>query len=291
MDSVSLDDLVTQVRQVAGADPLDRLDAAVTLAAALSGHADALMDRFVTEARQAGLSWTDIGARLGVTKQAARKRFTDRPPAPVLDPQTRLRPRLQACLDRAHTIAHANGAAEVSTHHLLAGLLAEGVAAAILERLGVTGQNIQSSAAHLFGPTEPTESAADDRAAVLSAESVCAIEAAAGHARATAVDPDRVEVDTEHLLLVLTMDPGSRARRVLLDLGTDIAAIKKELACHLTLNPRRIARWGRRRRGSSACSFCGAAETPARPLVHGPGVAICGTCTARAAQALDRRAA
>jgi ClpX C4-type zinc finger/Clp amino terminal domain, pathogenicity island component len=286
MDGVSLDDLVMQVRKVAGADPLDRVDAAVTLAAALSGHADALVDRFVAEARQASLSWTDIGARLGVTKQAARKRFTDRPPTPVLDPQVRLRPRLQACLDRAHTLAHADGAAEVGTHHLLGGLLAEGVAAAILERLGVTAQSIQTSAARLFGPTEP---AASDRAPVLSAEAVCAVEAAAGHARATAPGPDSVEVGTEHLLLVLALDPGSRARRVLLDLGTDIAAIKKELACHVTLNPRRIGRWGRRRRDSSACSFCGGAETPARPLVHGPGVAICGTCTARAAQALDRR--
>jgi hypothetical protein len=287
MDGVSLDDLVARVRRVSGADPLDRVDAAVTAAVALRGHADAVVDRFVAEARQAGLSWTDIGARLGVTKQAARKRFTERRSTVVLDPLTRLRPRLQICLDRANTLAHADGTAEVGTHHLLAGLLADGVAAAILDRVGVTAQAVQASAARLFGQTDPADG---DRPPVLSAEAVCAVEAAAGHARATAADPDRIEVGTEHLLLVLAMDPGSRARRVLLDLGADVAVIKKELACHITLNPRRIGRLGGRRRDSPACSFCGAAETAVRPLVHGPGVAICGTCNTRAAQALDRRA-
>jgi ClpX C4-type zinc finger/Clp amino terminal domain, pathogenicity island component len=289
MEAVSLEDLVTQVRQAAGPDPLDRVDTAVALAASMTGRADALVDRFVADARQAGLSWTDIGARLGVTKQAARKRFTDRPPTPVLDPQVRLQPRLQACLDRAHDLARGDGAAEVGTHHLLAGLLAEGVAAAILERLGVTVQAIHASAARLFGPPPPVGA---DEPPALSADAVCAIEAAAHHAQGTAPEPGRAEVGTEHLLLVLALDPGSRARRVLLDLGTDIAPIKKELACHLTLNPRRIGRPGRRRRRTGpACSFCGAAETPARPLVHGPGVAICSTCTTRAGQALEKRAA
>ena len=42
--------------------------------------ADRLLDHFVAHARGSGMSWTDIGARLGVTKQAARQRFT--PTAP-----------------------------------------------------------------------------------------------------------------------------------------------------------------------------------------------------------------
>jgi hypothetical protein len=284
VDGISFDALVAQVRQAAGPDPLDRVDAAVALAATVTGLADALVDQFVAEARQTGLSWTDIGDRLGVTKQAARKRFAEPPRMPVLDPQVRLRPRLQTCLDRAHELAADDGAAEVGTHHLLAGLLAEGVAAAILEGLGVTAAAIHASAERLFDASTPLS----DGRPVLSAEAVCAIEAAAGHARGSAPDPDSVEVGTEHLMLVLVLDPGSRARRILLDLGTDIAVIKKELACHVTLNPRRIGR--RRRRSGPTCSFCGAAETPSRPLVHGPGVRICGTCTTRAAQALERRA-
>jgi hypothetical protein len=290
MGGVSLDDLIGQVRQAAGEGPLERVDAAVTVAAGLAERSDALVDHFVGEARRAGLSWTEIGARLGVTKQAARKRFTDRPPQPVLGPGVILRPRLQTCLGRAHEIAAAEHAAEVGGQHLLAGLLADGVAAAILDRLGVTAEAIAASGARLFGPVQP-----GDGAPVLSPEAVCAVEAAAHHAQATAGDPDRVEVGTEHLLLVLALDSGSRARRVLVDLGADLAMIKKELACHLTLNPRRLMpgrtrRLGRNRRSGPACSFCGAAETPSRPLVHGPGVAICGSCTTRAGQALDRRA-
>ena len=40
--------------------------------------ADQLITHFVNEARDAGLSWTPIGERMGVTKQAARKRFVPR---------------------------------------------------------------------------------------------------------------------------------------------------------------------------------------------------------------------
>lgn len=284
MGGVSLDDLVAQVHGTAGADHLDRVEAAVALAGGLHERADALVDHVVGEARRAGVSWTDIGGRLGVSKQAARKRFTDRPPTPVLAANVVLRPRLRACLDRAHEVAAVEQAGQVGTHHLLAGLLAEGVAAAILDQVAVTAAAIQESSRRLFGPAEP-----GDGPPVLSAEAVCAIEAAAHHAQATAADPDRVEVGTEHLLLVLALDPGSRVRRVLVDLGVDIAVIKKELACHLTLNPRRIG-WRSKRRRGPACSFCGAAESVARPLVHGPAVAICGTCTTRAAQAIERRA-
>jgi hypothetical protein len=48
---------------------------------------------------------------------------------------------------------------------------------------------------------------------------------------------------------VLALDPGSRARRVLNDLDVDVAAIKRELNCYVTLNPRR-----RRRRGGKVRS-------------------------------------
>jgi hypothetical protein len=42
------------------------------------GKSDQLIIHFVNEARDAGLSWTQIGERMGVTKQAARKRFVPR---------------------------------------------------------------------------------------------------------------------------------------------------------------------------------------------------------------------
>jgi ATP-dependent Clp protease ATP-binding subunit ClpA len=198
----------------------------------------------------------------------------------VLPPGVRLRPRLQTCLTAATQHAQQTGAAEVGTDHLLAGLLTDGVAAAILDKVGVTVDAITTSAQRLFGPPRPT----GPQPPPLSAEAVCAIEAAAHHAAGGRDQPD-ASVGTEHLLLVLAFDPGSRARRVLTDLGTDIAAIKKELACHLSLHPHRPRRLSRRRQARHpACSFCGAADTPTRPLVHGPGVTICGTCAQRAVE-------
>jgi ATP-dependent Clp protease ATP-binding subunit ClpA len=285
MEGRTVDDLTaTVVAAAASDDSLDQLDAALGTAAQLSSQADAVVDAFVARARRDGRSWTDIGARLGVSKQAARKRFTDaNPPAPALAPGVRLEPRLTTCLAQATRHAEAMGAAAVGPEHLLAGLLAEGVAAAILDKLSVTAEAITASARRLFDTPRGT----GRETPPLSAEAVCAVEAAAHHALAAAGHADEVAVGTEHLLLVLALDPGSRARRVLTDLGVDIAQIKKELACYVTGNPRRPRRFSRRHGPKQpACSFCGAPETPARRLVHGPGVTICGTCTQRAAQSL-----
>src|SRR5438552_8851147 len=86
---------------------------------------------------------------------------------------------------------------------------------------------------------------------------------------------------------------GGRARRVLNVLGTDIAAIKRELECYVTGKPRRRgSRWKRpAARAGRACSFCGRSEKIAGRLVAGPGVHICGGCVALAADILRREAA
>src|SRR5213078_2983665 len=130
MDPVSFDHLLAQVEAIAASDdPLDRVDAAVSVAATVRGDADALVDHVVAQARTAGRSWTEIGARLGVSKQAARKRFTDTTAAsPVLPPEVTLRPRLRNCLARAQELAQHTGAAQVGAEYVLAGLLTDGVA-------------------------------------------------------------------------------------------------------------------------------------------------------------------
>jgi hypothetical protein len=288
MEGLTFDALTTQIAaHAASDDSLDRLDAAIAVAAQLDQQADTLVDHFVAAARAAGRSWTEIGVLLGVSKQAARKRFpAPAAAAPVLPPGVRLRPRLQTCLTEAGQYAQQAGAAEVRSEHLLAGLLADGVGAAILDKLGVTAEAITASAQRLFGAAQPV-----GEQPPLSAEAVCAIEGAAHHALAAARDRPEASVGTEHLLLVLALDPGSRARRVLTDLGVDIALIKKELACYLTIQPHRPRRFARRRQThQSACGFCGAAETSARPLAHGPGVTICGTCAQRALESVNAHA-
>jgi len=279
---VSFKELVTRIEQ-STESPLERLDRAIALGESMAVEADRVTDHFVGQARESGESWTSIGDRLGVSKQAARKRFADRVQSAFA---SQFRPRLTACLDQAKREAQADGSTEVGTHHLLAGLLAEGVAAAILERLDVTADAIRDSAERLFGPALP----ATDAVPPMSADGKCALDASVHLARNNARrsnDADEGVVGTEHLLAVLAFDPGSRPRRILNDLHVDIAAIKRELNCYLTLKPRHRRRNGRKPRSNSACSFCGRPATEARQLVAGPGVWICASCVGLAGDILD----
>ena len=105
------------------------------------------------------------------------------------------------------------------------------------------------------------------------------LDAASHNARTDATDGNAaLVVGTEDLLAVLTLDPGSRARRILNDLEVDIAAIKRELKCYVTLNPGRRRRHGGKLRSYFACSFCGRPASEAGHLVAGPGVWICASC-------------
>jgi ClpX C4-type zinc finger/Clp amino terminal domain, pathogenicity island component len=286
--STGFEQLVAQVRdRAATADPAALLDAAAALSADHAATADRLLDHFVAHARGTGMSWTDIGARLGVTKQAARQRFADRATMGVLPFAARPAPRLQTCLDQAGHEAQADGAEEIGTQHLLAGLLAEGVAAAILERLGVHPDAIRAASHRLFGP--PAD-APGEQTPPMSTEATCALDAAPHNAAVNSSGTTPPELRTEHLLAVLALDPGSRARRVLNDLGVDIAAIKGELQCHITVNPTRPARWWKRRPlARPGCSFCGQLDPAVGQLVNGPGVAICGACLALARDILERQ--
>src|SRR6201991_5139713 len=84
---VRLDDLIGVIKQV-HTEPLDQLTDAVLAAETLGEAADHLIGHFVDQARRSGASWTDIGKSMGVTKQAAQKRFVPKSPADsaALDP-------------------------------------------------------------------------------------------------------------------------------------------------------------------------------------------------------------
>src|SRR5512143_2387811 len=77
---IRLDDLIHGVNQTDD-DALARLSNAVLLADHLGELADHLIGHFVDQARRSGASWTDIGRSMGVTKQAAQKRFVPRTPS------------------------------------------------------------------------------------------------------------------------------------------------------------------------------------------------------------------
>src|SRR4051812_21088235 len=102
----------------AGADALGRLAAAAATAVELTDVSDALLDHFVDQCRRDGRSWSEISSALGVTRQAAHKRFSA-PAAPTLD---RFTPRAQAVLTAAADEARGMGHNYVGTEHLLLGL-------------------------------------------------------------------------------------------------------------------------------------------------------------------------
>ena len=72
--SVRLDDLIAAIKKV-HEEPLEQLQDAVLAGEHLGDVADHLIGHFVDQARRSGASWTDIGKSMGVTRQAAQKRF------------------------------------------------------------------------------------------------------------------------------------------------------------------------------------------------------------------------
>jgi len=140
--------------------------------------------------------------------------------------------------------------------------------------MGLRRDVVRSAAHEMFPPAgEPGTGPPPE-----SAEALQALAGAASVARRVGGS----HVSPEHLLGALALDPGSRARRVLIRLDASIPAIKRELECYIS--PRR-----RRRRGKShdrTCSFCGKGEDSAVPMVAGPGVWICAECVALAGEIL-----
>jgi hypothetical protein len=123
--TVRLDDLIDAIKRV-HTDALDQLADAVLAAEHLGQVADHLIGHFVDQARRSGASWTDIGKSMGVTKQAAQKRFVPRPEATPLDPQqgfARFTPRARNAVVAAQNAAHRAAATEITPEHLFLGML------------------------------------------------------------------------------------------------------------------------------------------------------------------------
>src|SRR6478752_4099037 len=132
---VRLDDLI-QAITTTQPTVLDQLSTAVLTAQSLDDIADHLIGHFVDQARRSGASWTEIGASMGVTKQAAQKRFVPKVD-PGGDPSGAIERVYGRYTDRARhviveaqkaAVAHAN--AEIDTVHLVLGLLTEPAALA-----------------------------------------------------------------------------------------------------------------------------------------------------------------
>ncbi len=160
---IRLDDLIEAIEKV-HSNPLDQLTDAVIAAEHLDDVADHLIGHFVDQARRSGASWTEIGRRMGVTKQAVQKRFVGKEQA-TLDPThgfSRFTPRARNAVVAAQEAARAGGSAEITPSHLVLGLLSEpdalGVQAIIAQ--GVTLDSVRGAVAATLPPAGDRQSPA-----------------------------------------------------------------------------------------------------------------------------------
>ena len=205
---VRLDDLIATVRAThPDGDPLTHLSDAVLVAEQLTDNADHLVGHFVDQARRAGASWTEIGRSMGVTKQAAQKRFVPRssPDVPELGNWSRFTDRARAALASAQRLAAAGRFEEVQPGHLLLGLLADpdGLAARALaaqappDRIGAAVAATLGTGEHDYqGETVPFSPDARRLLAITLREAL-----RLGHNY----------VGTEHILLALMQEGGALA--------------------------------------------------------------------------------
>ncbi|MFF5843943.1 Clp protease N-terminal domain-containing protein [Streptomyces massasporeus] len=153
--SIRLDDLIAAIKKV-HEEPLDQLQDAVIAADHLGDVADHLIGHFVDQARRSGASWTDIGKSMGVTRQAAQKRFVPKESAD-LDPSqgfSRYTVRARNVVMTAHSESKAARNAEGLPEHLVLGLLAEpeGLAAKAIVEQGVPLDTVREAATAALPP-------------------------------------------------------------------------------------------------------------------------------------------
>ncbi|MCE7007397.1 ATP-dependent Clp protease ATP-binding subunit [Kibdelosporangium philippinense] len=150
----TLGDLINAVEQL-HTEPLKQLTDAVLIAQHLNEVADHLIGHFVDRARHSGASWTEIGQSMGVTKQAAQKRFTSNAPEQLDVSQfarftDKARITIVASEKEAERLKHA----EITPGHILLGLFAPPDALAIraLTSLGGKPETIIAAVTPKLGP-------------------------------------------------------------------------------------------------------------------------------------------
>lgn len=122
---ITLDALINEVRGgFEEAPALDRLTRAVDLSGQVSELGENLVGFYVDEARRSGATWSEIGERLGVSRQAVQKRFI--PSAESKDRAgfwDRASTELRSAVEAARRQAQARRKTYLGTEHLLLGII------------------------------------------------------------------------------------------------------------------------------------------------------------------------
>ncbi|MCX5605317.1 Clp protease N-terminal domain-containing protein [Streptomyces phaeochromogenes] len=223
--SVRLDDLIEAIKKV-HEDALDQLQDAVIAADHLGDVADHLIGHFVDQARRSGASWTDIGKSMGVTRQAAQKRFVPKAESD-LDPSqgfSRYTPRARNVVIVSQNEAKSAGNDLIRTEHLVLGLIteAEGLGAKAITAQGVTLDAVREAATAALPP-----SAADVPALIpFDSNAKKALELTFREALRLGHN----YIGTEHILLALLEQEAGSGTGLLGGLGVDKAAAEANVA-------------------------------------------------------------
>jgi len=212
-----LNALIATVTADATSDaPLARLATASAVAGELAETGDALVGHFVDACRAAGHTWAEISESLGVTRQAAHKKYSAIP-----RDLERWTVRARQVLEHAVSTAVAFGHAYVGTEHLLLGLFPPGgIGAQILDGYGLTQESTAEQVLALAprrdsGPSDPPFTP-------LAAQAL-------GGALTEAISMGHNYVGTEHLLLGLFGQPEGIAAQILARNGATHADVKAKV--------------------------------------------------------------
>jgi hypothetical protein len=224
--TVRLDDLITAIKS-AHSDALDQLSDAVIAADHLGDVADHLIGHFVDQARRSGASWSEIGRSMGVTKQAAQKRFVPKAAgeAAALDPNAgfaRFTPRARNVVMASMNEARAAGNDTIGLEHLVLGLLTEpdALAAKAIVAQGVSMEKVRQTVLR----TLPPRASEIPELIPYSGQARKALELTFREA----LRMGHNYIGTEHILLaILELEDGTG---VLAGLGVDKAAAEANIA-------------------------------------------------------------
>lgn len=235
-----IDDLIARIAQQQPGSALDRVEAALVAAGDLSSVGDELVTHFVKAAREAGCSWSQIGGRLGVSKQAAQQSFValaGRWPFGRSGRASlayhRWTDRARRVLDQAQEEAAGLNHHYIGTEHLLLGLIAEpdGVAGAVLLALGVDREAVRGGVIEIVGvgadPVVPGKLPFTARAKKVLQLGVR--------------EAERLKHDyigTEHLLLGVVREGEGLAAQIITQRGVDLGRLRDAVLAHLDGPPR-----------------------------------------------------
>ena len=212
---VPLDNLISYVKALhPGGGPLENVTDAFAVSARLDEQSDALIGYFVDQARKSGVSWRQIGAAMGVSKQAAQKRFVPGKAADLMtvsaDPFSRFTPRAARVLAAAGLLATGLGKPAIGPAHLAVALLSEseGIAAKVIATAGITGERLSAA----LGTGQAPRAVDADPAALVELPFDDGTKLALKGTLKSALRLGHNYIGTEHLLLGLLLTDGTVTR-------------------------------------------------------------------------------